>query len=70
VTWERVIKLSFTITCNKCGKEDKFTNESKTNGENISVSVFTRGNFSGDEVESIDIDCDNPKCDNSIEIKY
>lgn len=62
--------MSFTIKCNKCGVEQEFTSKSKRYEENIGVDVYVRGTYMGDSVEEIDIECLNPKCDNSIEIKF
>lgn len=62
--------MSFTIICNKCGAKQEFTSNSKKYEENISVDVYVKGTFMGDGIESIDISCENPNCDNTIEIKY
>jgi hypothetical protein len=62
--------MSFTIKCNKCGVEQEFTSKSKRYEENIGVDVYVRGTYTGDMVEEIDIECLNPKCDNSIEIRF
>jgi hypothetical protein len=62
--------MSFTIKCNKCGSEQEFTSLSKKYQENISIDVFVKGTYMGDAVDSIEIGCSNPKCDNEIEIKY
>ena len=59
--------MSFTITCDKCGNKRIFTSESERyTGEDVSIGVF--GSYHGRIVETIDIDCDNPKCNNGIEI--
>lgn len=62
--------MSFTIKCNKCGTEREFTGTSSKHSDGISVGVFTTGSYQGDVIESISIDCENPKCFNAIEIKY
>jgi hypothetical protein len=62
--------MGFTIKCNKCGTERVFTNKSsKYEGETISIDVYVRGTYMGDSVESIQIDCENTKCNRGIEIK-
>lgn len=62
--------MSFTIKCNKCGHEQEFTSQSHKYSEKISVDVYVKGSYSGDVVQSIDINCENPKCNNTIDIKY
>lgn len=63
--------MSFTIKCVKCGTEREFTSDSrKYEDETISIDVCVRGTFVGDSVESIGIMCENPKCNNDIDIKY
>lgn len=61
--------MSFTIKCNKCGYEQIFTSTSQYYEDNISIYPNLRGTWAGDEVKSLSIDCENPKCDNTIEIK-
>lgn len=62
--------MSFTIKCDKCGSENIFTSNSKKYEGNIGVDVYTRGSYMGESVESIEIECLNLTCDNTIEIKY
>ena len=62
--------MSFTIKCDKCGSEQTFTSESNKYGEGIYITVYTSGSYCGETVDSIDIDCTNPKCNNDIAIKY
>lgn len=62
--------MSFTIKCDKCGSENTFTSDSKKYQENIGISVYVEGSYMGDVVKEIQIDCENPNCNNSIEIKY
>jgi hypothetical protein len=61
--------LSFTIKCNKCGAEQEFTNESKKYNDHISIEADIWCDWSGSTLESIDIDCENPTCNNGIKIK-
>jgi DNA-directed RNA polymerase subunit M/transcription elongation factor TFIIS len=61
--------MSFTIKCNKCGYEQEFKNMDYKIQDNVSVVPYVMGTFQGDVVDSIDIQCENVKCDNDIALK-
>ena len=60
--------MSFTIKCDKCGSGQTFKNRS-SEWKEIEIIVFTSG-YLGTSIEDIQISCENPKCNNSLEIKY
>lgn len=60
--------MEFIIKCSNCGAEQAFNSDSDCHGEQIMISVITRGSYQGEIVESVDFDCNNPQCLNGIVI--
>lgn len=60
--------MSFTIKCNKCGNEQTFKNRN-SEWKEIEIVVTTRG-YMGSVIDEVSIWCENPKCNNNIDIKY
>jgi hypothetical protein len=62
--------MSFTIKCNKCGGTQEFTSDSSKFQDSISINAYIRGSYMGDVVEELNITCENPDCNNDIDIKF
>jgi hypothetical protein len=60
-----------TIKCNKCGNEVKLENGDSRLGDKIQlIPDVVSNSWTGlCEVDAIDIYCENPKCNNEVEIK-
>lgn len=56
--------IGFTITCNKCGKEEEFKEQKSWIGEKIELHPASWGGS-----VYLEIECTNPKCRESVELE-
>jgi hypothetical protein len=62
--------MSFTVRCDKCGNEVKFHNGDSRLGDKIQIipDVISNSWTGLCEVEAVDFYCENPKCNNEVEV--
>lgn len=58
--------MKFTVTCDSCGATQEFKDKMHPSGDNISISVMTTHGYGGTIIDSIDIDCNNYKCNKGV----
>lgn len=61
--------MTFTIKCDNCGNEQQFKDDSKWDKIRMIV-VTSPEDWSGTNVDDIEIHCENPDCQNYISVDY
>jgi hypothetical protein len=61
--------MSFTIKCDKCGNEQSFKQGDKARNTKIDMEIGMSGGYQPYPNE-ITLFCENPKCNNMVDLKY